>query len=418
MAPHAAPPVQPRRRRRWKRWVLLALLVSLPLLLLSRTPVVPRADPPTASDVTAARGVYQRVRMARATDPQHVAVSWAEAGSVVLLGGRAVGVHHVATTMDAQRGGGLQASVPLGLGFWLNGQLWVKPDKDGRPRIRARAGRLPVPAFLVHAGIGASRMILKLRGAQVPPLDAMVSALTVDQQGLAATLALPVGSRIVGAIGELQTGGVEAQRVARHYCRLRGQQKKTPTHDLATLVRRGFTDADGSGADNRAVFVALGMLVAGRDMAALPDRGQAIFQECGWPNLVIHLQGRNDLALHWSVSGALTSVLGSQVSISLGTWKEIADSAEGGSGFSLVDLAADRSATHCAEKAAAEATARATRNWLAGVNAQDLLPVRALALAEGMSEQEFRDRFTSTESASFAATVERIDASLSVLLRC
>ena len=38
----------------------------------------------------------------------------------------------------------------------------------------------------------------------------------------------------------------------------------------------------------------------------------------------------------------------------------------------------------------------------------------ALALAEGMSEAEFQSRFTSTESATFAATVARIDQTLAV----
>jgi len=278
-------------------------------------------------------------------------------------------------------------------------------------------GHVPVPAFLTHAGINLSRWVLSLRGARIPPLETMITGLTVNERGLSATLALPVNSRIVGAIGELQTGGVQPERVARQYCRLLELQKQSPSHDLSMHVRRAFGEADGTGADNRAAFVALSMLVAKRDMSALPDSGQSIFEQCGTSDTVIHLQGRNDLALHWTVSSALTAVLGSQVSISLGTWKEIADSAEGGSGFSLVDLAADRSGTFCAEKASSEPTADAMRRWLAGAKARDLLPVRALALAEGMSEEEFRARFASTESAEFAATVDRIDASLAVLLR-
>lgn len=52
------------------------------------------------------------------------------------------------------------------------------------------------------------------------------------------------------------------------------------------------------------------------------------------------LQGRHDLAQHFSVSAALTAVAGEQAAESAGILKEMLDS-RGGSGFSFADLSAD-----------------------------------------------------------------------------
>jgi hypothetical protein len=169
-------------------------------------------------------------------------------------------------------------------------------------------------------------------------------------------------------------------------------------------------------ADNRSLFVAVSLLASHIDAGSLPEGAESLLQRCGTTPVPIRLLGREDLAKHWAVSGALTAALGTHASLTLGTWKEISDSAEGGSGFSLADLAADRSGTFCAQRGSDVASATQVRRWLANVTEADLLPLDALALAEGMSEDAFRARYTSTESAEYAATIARIDASLAVLM--
>ena len=145
--------------------------------------------------------------------------------------------------------------------------------------------------------------------------------------------------------------------------------------------------------------------------------GVGTFRRCGSSAAKYELLGRDDLAKHWAVSAALTSTYGAQASLSMGTWKEISDSGAGGSGFSLVDLAADRSGTFSAARGSEEESAAAVQTWLSVAGPEELLPVSALALAEGMTEAEFQSRFASTDSAEFAATVQRIDATLAVLSR-
>ena len=121
------------------------------------------------------------------------------------------------------------------------------------------------------------------------------------------------------------------------------------------------------------------------------------------------LAGRADLAKHWSLSAALAVSLGDDVGTAMGEWKELSDSRPGGSGFSFVDLAADRSGLTVAARASDPATAATVVARLRVATDEELLPVRALALSEGLSERDFISIYRAIDSAQFAAAKDRID---------
>lgn len=408
-----------RLRGGWLRpWRMLLILSVLALVLvLERAPVAAISPPPGSEDVRGARSVYERVRMAQDLPGQQViSATWEELAAVAMLGGRAAGFQRVSVTPDPTRIH-VAASVDLPLGFWLNGHGYVVRGKDGRARISARVGDLPVPAFVVHPLIGAGRLALRMRGARIAPLDEMLLEVRIGSAGVAARVDLSGDTGVMHSLSGLVSQPVEPARVERHYCQLVQAQRQRPRDALVDHVHRAFGRADGTAADNRAAFVALSMLVARMDGNAVGAAREAIFRQCGMVEDQILLQGRGDLAMHWAVSAALASAFGSDVSLSMGLWKEISDSGDGGSGFSLVDLAADRSGVFCAQRGADTSQAAATRDWLASVSEAELLPVSALAFAEGMTEQEFRERFADTDSEQFAAVVQRIDSQLAILLR-
>ena len=397
--------------------MLALLVVLLAGLLLARSPAVDKSAAPDPARVQRARDVYQRVRALQgAPREQRIGLTWQELDDVATLAGRASGIDRVAFTRDGDVGR-FAASVALPAGFWLNGRLRVAAADDGALHISGRAGWLPLPTFIAHGAIALGRLVLRLHGVDLPPLDALVRNVAVDDVGITALVALPARSGVASAIGRLREGPIDVARIAGHYCRLRSRDGDgKPDTDFAALVRAAFASGDGSADDNRAIFVALSLLVARIDGGILGEGRQAILDRCGKSSADYRLLGRNDLAKHWSVAGALTAAFGSDASLSLGMWKEIHDSGAGGSGFSLVDLAADRSGTFCAQRGAAAGTARALRDWLAAADETDLLPLGALAHAEGMTESEFRARFTDTDSQAYEAAVQRIDASLAVLV--
>jgi hypothetical protein len=81
----------------------------------------------------------------------------------------------------------------------------------------------------------------------------------------------------------------------------------------------------------------------------------------------------------------------------------------------LVDLSADRAGTFAAHRASDDDLARRQQQKLANAQANDILPLAALAQTEGMSEAEFRAKYASTDSVAYAETVRRIDATLAGL---
>jgi hypothetical protein len=403
---------------RLRRWLpaTLAVLILLPAgLSLSRTPATGANPPPTATDVRTARRIFERVVLARrAPQPRRIKATWAELATVAAMSGRAAGLDRVSLAPENSRAH-LQVSRGLPLGFWLNLHAFVAPDAKGRPSVRGRVGHLPLPAFLAHGAIDVVAQVLRMRGATVLPLDQMVQQLRLDARGMSAVVNLPPNSRVLQTLGGLRADLVDTSGITAHYCRLAGVKRSEPEL-LAGAVNRAFAAGDGSAADNRSIFIALALLVAQMDAGALPDGEKALFRKCGKPQSQFLLQGRADLAKHWTVSAAITAYLGTDASLTLGTWKEISDSGEGGSGFSLVDLAADRSGAFSAQRGTDEEQAGAVQHWLAQATDDDLLPVAALALAEGMTEGEFRSRYTDTDSDTYAAAVARIDSALKVLM--
>jgi hypothetical protein len=106
------------------------------------------------------------------------------------------------------------------------------------------------------------------------------------------------------------------------------------------------------------------------------------------------------------------SVLGEDATASLGEWKELRDSLPNGSGFSFVDLAADRSGMRIAVRALDPGTAAETVNTLRRATDADLLPEALLQEPEGLSEATFVNRFGSLDQERYRRAVVSIDQTL------
>jgi hypothetical protein len=117
------------------------------------------------------------------------------------------------------------------------------------------------------------------------------------------------------------------------------------------------------------------------------------------------MRGRRDLAKHFFVSAHLAAVMGDTAARSLGLIKELRD-AQGGSGFSFVDLAANRAGLIFAEKLLARAF---TPEQLARGFVVDKFLPEIDDLDEGMQSEDFEKRFGDSDPAAFQATLEEID---------
>ncbi|NOT11562.1 MAG: hypothetical protein HOP23_07010 [Methylococcaceae bacterium] len=121
------------------------------------------------------------------------------------------------------------------------------------------------------------------------------------------------------------------------------------------------------------------------------------------------LYKRIDLAQHFIGSAAITASVNGQVAQVMGEEKELSD-AQGGSGFSFVDLAADKAGTRFGEMATSSPeNARKIQKAMSMIkDYSDFMP-DPLDLPEHMNEEEFKSRYESVNSAAFQTLSKQID---------
>jgi hypothetical protein len=165
---------------------------------------------------------------------------------------------------------------------------------------------------------------------------------------------------------------------------------------------------------NRAALLAGGIAIGHPDLARLAgQRLDADVRNRLRAQPTVRLRDRHDLARHFWISAALVAVSESRISSMLGLSKEETDSAEGGSGFSFPDLAADKAGVRFAEVALADPpAAEALQASVAGDWAiDDLVPV-VKDLPEGISQGELEAVYGGTEGDRFNEVVDIIDRRL------
>jgi len=130
----------------------------------------------------------------------------------------------------------------------------------------------------------------------------------------------------------------------------------------------------------------------------------------------IRLEGRNDLMLHFLVSAGLQLVGDHGAAMAIGEFKELLDSTDGGTGFSFVDLGADRTGLRFAETATDNAGgAKRLQRLLAEATSEAAFFPRFRDLPERMPETTFKLRFGGVEDARYKAMVDKIDRRIDAL---
>lgn len=391
----------------------MALLAAVMLLFVSRGPAVEAGPRPTARDIAAAREVWSQVRAPRDGDAAaRMRVDNEGLSGLAALANDATGV----ARFDAEVSDGVlsgRTSVALPAGLWLNASATVTGKHSGFPAYRLKVGRVAFPPTASRWIAELGRRVLRLNGVDIPPLDDLVRQVAVNRQDVRAELALPPDNGMANGL-ILAGANLDQPLVSEIYCRIAAAQRAKPVASLPQLVARTFAEADApdTGEHSRAAFVALSLIVV-RDMAeSLAPQAAKLSKDCPRPDERILLHGREDLAKHWAFSAALASVLGEDTAANLGEWKELDDSLPDGSGFSFVDIAADRAGLRMALRAIDPATASKTRAELGRATDEDLLPTALLRAPEGLPEASFVDRFGSLDRETYRRAIATIDRML------
>ena len=128
------------------------------------------------------------------------------------------------------------------------------------------------------------------------------------------------------------------------------------------------------------------------------------------------LYKRVDLAQHFIGSAAITASVNGQVSQVVGEEKELSDAQEGGSGFSFIDLAADKAGTRFGEMATSTPeNARKLQQAMSVIrDYTDFMP-DPRDLPEHMNEADFKSRYGSVNSSAYQDLSRQIDERIAAI---
>jgi uncharacterized protein YfiM (DUF2279 family) len=414
---HSTLAVTPEKKRTWRWgrlfWRLSLVAVGVILFLaIDLSPTLPSAKPPTAEQARRAKDLASRAQMAL-TYGNGVASIRADRDDLKSAAALANALGRFgridANFVDKQLV--LQASRPFGP-IWLNGRAIIATSAKGFPETRLTIGDLPLGPTISRWVIERARWLVRRRGVEVPPLDDLVRSVAIQPDAVVTTIHLPPKGKFANSLSDLRGQPVDATETATIYCKLRQTNRKTPTDDMAVVVQRAFTAQSeklSTVEANRATFVALAMYATNPSAGRLAGDAEQRVQTCRGRKDEPRLATRTDLAKHWSLSAAFAVSLGDDIGRAMGEWKELSDSRPGGTGFSFVDLAADRAGLDAAQRATDQASAVALSKQMRVATQEGLLPIRALALSEGLSETDFVARFSNVDSKQFEAAKAKID---------
>ena len=179
---------------------------------------------------------------------------------------------------------------------------------------------------------------------------------------------------------------------------------------LLELAAQRSDDKNSLADEHRAALVALAFYVNGKGMAAILPAAR------DWPRpapRTTTLAGRTDTAQHFSISAALAATAGSPLADMVGVYKEL-DDAQGGSGFSFNDLAADRAGTRLGELATGAGVQKLQQRVAQGMTDADLLP-KVSDLPEDLQAAEFQKRFGGVDGPGYKKMATEIERRIAAL---
>jgi hypothetical protein len=178
---------------------------------------------------------------------------------------------------------------------------------------------------------------------------------------------------------------------------------------MLTVAAQRVEEGEDAGEGNRHALATLALYVTGRRV------GSWLRQAQSWPTIprrAVTLAGREDLAKHFLVSAIVAAEADNALADAVGLTKEIDDS-RGGSGFSFVDLAADKAGTRFG-LAAANSPDDVHRAIARGMGESEIMPGTA-GLPESLTEAQFAARFGGVGQPAYTAMVTVIDARIAAL---
>ncbi len=416
--------------------LLATVLALLAVLLLQSTPLLSDTGQLNAAAVRNSQQLFNNLNQSMRDPGQQLVIQTNadELNAAFALASRTLPGFQGKTQINPA-GLTILMTMPLDLlsyRLYINADIQIEPS-DGPLQVRqVQLGRLTLPGDMALGLLGwvADQLWGPGEGAA---LLAKVRSVTVQQDAVKVELSKSEGF----SLSQLKLSGVslykqwfssdEQTALIEHYyaLALAHSQQQAATQSSYSLIsylqvllreadRRSKDTPEQAVRENQAVILALAQLLGGRNLQLLVNEVKTNPQG-KMPRVT--LARRPDLQQHFVYSATL-HVLGNQrLSSAVGEAKELLDSLNGGSGFSFVDLLADRAGIRFARLAGASAqSARAVQQFFAlqDRTEQELFPNKS-RLPEGLPQAMFEQQYQSIDSAIYQQMVAEIDRRLNAL---
>ena len=308
---------------------------------------------------------------------------------------------------------------------FINAEIWVA-DGAGVNVQKISVGRLTVPGGLATK-LGEWGVNFATSSNSGSELLASVKRVGISKHKVDVELN-PLAS-LLNELRRIDTGEttprntfVEVQtaeflRIIESYERENGTRRRS-LNDYINVVFASAAqknDRVNAASINEAAILSLAIFAGHYRIGTFVGDVQLDIDKPSKPNHMPTLNGRVDLSQHFIISAALNLISKRGLSLAIGEFKELMDRAIGGSGYSFVDLAADRAGVKFAVEATNPDKAYEIQQRIAlGATESDYFP-NTQGLVEGLNKQAFNDRFGSVDSEAYQREVDVIISRINAL---
>ncbi|MCB1691023.1 MAG: hypothetical protein KDI33_21180 [Halioglobus sp.] len=419
------------------RWIIvcafsllfLAILAlgALFLYVLEAEPLVPKSSPADYTTVADGKAFVKRIKMEVETAGEEGATLEVTEDELDHLAQIASHTFKWLNTDFGIDGSGINAWASVHLpetpfGSYLNLGAQIRPSSDGIGIDRLTIGPLSYSGrWLLPAAAQMADLLMHERRAS--RILEGVSAVRLDGDAVLLTVLPPpdVKEHLKQAVRTLQAYRLpagEAKRVTYYYdllvaegARNNGRSQSLSEYLMPVMAEAAKRSVDGSAvAENRAALWALSIYFSNGGFEVLIGKLVSSERPLVRSPYDITLAARQDLMAHFLSSAAIALASQQGISIAAGEFKELLDSGNGGSGFSFADLAADRAGVQFVTLAtASEAQARQLQEQLLAHAGEAGFFPDISGLVEGLSDEQFRQRYGDVDSPRYRQQVELID---------
>lgn len=405
--------------------------VIVPLLVIESEPLVAESDRLLFDDVRDAKAVLKRFdpRLMDSTRTTTVRVSDVEISKAV--GAALTRLAPLRARVEARPNGvwiGGTAELPVSVFFvgrYINVQMVVAPSQSELVVSQLSIGSIGIPSWIVKPAMIFAGDWFIGEGKGEPAYDSIRS---VEVNGNRITVAFQPPGNLVADVKAAAGRAVHlgnSEAVRDYYRKLTevslAQRTAMPVSMSAYMgplfklaKKRSYKNDPIS--ENRSLILALALYFGdSRFELLLRDVKPGDFSDGTFDPGAVKLERRHDWVQHFATTAGLQVAAGSGISNFIGEAKEIND-ADGPSGFSFTDIAADRTGVRFAEVATRSTpSARQLQSVLSeGTIETDFFP-QVSDLPEGLSEVEFKKRYIDIDSEAYGVIIRQIDGRIESL---